>query len=188
MSRHTSETNLSEENRVVRWLVSKAQNGDQQALEKLLEKFLPLRKALATYWGERTPKHSKGVEWDDLIQQIDLLFMEAALRFDLQSATDPVLFLSVSLRQDVARWCVREGFGRLREVGGEEVEELMDIPVEQSEGAELLAAGLTPGQERVVAALTQAGTQKGAAAMLGVRPQTVGEQLERLRRKFASSR
>lgn len=183
MSRHDQET-LSEENRIVRWLVSKAQNGDQQALEELLYRFLPLRKALATYWRSKTPDNSKGVEWEDLIQQIDLLFIEAVLRFDLQSSTDPVLFLSVSLRQDVARWCVREGYGRLREVGGDEIEELMDVPVEREDGMELLA-GLTPGQKRVVAALAMAGTQEGAAASLGLSRRTLRTHLERLQKKFS---
>lgn len=183
VSRHNPDTSLSEENRIVRWLVSKAQNGDQQALEELLYRFLPLRKALATYWRSKTPDNSKGVEWEDLIQQIDLLFIEAVLRFDLQSSTDPVLFLSVSLRQDVARWCVREGYGRLREVGGDEIEELMDVPVEREDGMELLA-GLTPGQKRVVAALAIAGTQEAAAGLLGVTRHTVDTQVRRIRRKL----
>lgn len=183
MSRHNPETNLSEENRVVRDLVSRAQVADPRALEELLDKFLPLRKALATYWRSKTPDNSKGVEWDDLIQQIDLLFIEAVLRFDLQSSTDPVLFLSVSLRQDVARWCVREGYGRLREVGGDEIEELMDVPVAREDGMELLA-GLTPGQKRVVAALAMAGTQEAAAGLLGVTRHTVDTQVRRIRKKL----
>ena len=183
MSRHTSETNLSEENRVVRWLVSKAQNGDQQALEKLLDKFLPLRKALATHWRGKTPNNSKGIEWDDLVQQVALLFIEEVYRFDPAKSPDPVLHLSVALRRSVARWCVQEGFGRLPEVGGDEIEELMDIPVEREEGPEILT-GLTPGQAKVVTALAKAGTQEAAAGLLGVTRHTVDTQVRRIRKKL----
>ncbi|MHB9146624.1 MAG: hypothetical protein ACYC5Y_15000 [Symbiobacteriia bacterium] len=101
-------SDLAEDNRITVELITRAKDGDEQAVNDLLQKFLPLQKSIASRWQKRLLDDSEATE-NALYRQVSLLFIKEALRFDPDKSPSALVHLKVSVPRAVEQWCRRTG-------------------------------------------------------------------------------
>lgn len=79
-------------------LVIKAQNNDSNSLTKLYESFAEFRENLYKFY------YNKGVNSDDIRQEIDINFISAILDFDSSKSNSPTLHIVSKTRRKVFNW------------------------------------------------------------------------------------
>lgn len=87
---------IQSDSELINKLVIDAQNGDQDAMEKLLRKLMPFRYAIARKYS------NKGVDFDDIAQQIDLKLIEAV--YDYEESKDPSALRHLTSRVKNGIW------------------------------------------------------------------------------------
>lgn len=91
-------------------LVRKAQQGDKESLSVLFDQFLPFRISLARQFA------GKGVDRDEIKQQVDLFFIEAILGYDESKDPSPVRHITLKTRADIWGYYRREYRNEMRNV------------------------------------------------------------------------
>lgn len=75
-------------------LIRQSQSGDRVALEILMDQFYPFRKVLVQRFSD------KGIDNDDLSQQIDLFFIESILLYDSKKDKSPIRHIVSKTKRD----------------------------------------------------------------------------------------
>lgn len=82
--------------------IADAQSGDKEALQFIFDSFKPFRHKLAQgFMG-------KGIDPDDVMQQVDLEFMEAVMAYDGESENSAIKYVTVRTKLNVLNFYRRE--------------------------------------------------------------------------------
>lgn len=158
-------------------LVSAAQRGDKNSLDVLFNDFKPFRHNLASAYV------NKGLDIDDVIQQVDYLFIKAVLDYNPELDDNPIRHITASTRQRMYSTYRKELLYKKRHLpkGLFIHTGANDIDTSSVEVEDLITRTLTPEEALVVKLAMMGYLQVDAAEALSVSPPTVS-------RLFASAR
>lgn len=83
-------------------LVEESQQNNKESLNKLFDVFKPFRYNLASKYVD------KGVDYDDICQQVDMFFVMSVLDYDSNLCDSPVLHITSKTRRMISDYYRRE--------------------------------------------------------------------------------